>query len=108
MEAKEYIDFCIKQIRKKYTLIFVSGDCQGADKLGEKYAKENGFKIEKYPANWQKYGRAAGPKRNELMAQKADYIICFWDKESKGTKSMINYAKKFDKPIRIKIIPKPI
>ncbi len=103
-EAKKYIDFCIKDIRKKYTLIFISGDCKGADKLGEKYAIENRFNIEKFPANWNKYGKSAGPKRNEIMAQKADYIICFWDKQSKGTKSMIYYAKKYNKPLRIKII----
>ena len=34
-EAKEYIDFCIKNIKNKYTLIFISGGCAGADSLGE-------------------------------------------------------------------------
>ena len=53
-EAKAYIDFCISKIRKNYTLIFVSGGCKGADMLGERYAKENGFKIERYIADWEK------------------------------------------------------
>jgi hypothetical protein len=68
------------------------------------YAKENGFEIEKYPADWEKYGKSAGPRRNEQMAKISDYIICFWDGKSKGTKSMIGYAKKYGKPIRVKII----
>ena len=103
-EAKEYIDFCISEIKEKYTLIFVSGGCRGADSIGERYAKENGYEIERNPAEWQKYGKAAGPKRNEQMARAADYIICFWDGKSKGTASMINYAKRYNKPIKIKKI----
>ena len=103
-EAKEYIDFCISEIKEKYTLIFVSGGCRGADSIGERYAKENGYEIERYPAEWDKYGKAAGPKRNEQMARAADYIICFWDGKSKGTASMINYAKRYNKPIKIKKI----
>ena len=103
-EAKEYIDFCISNIRKGNEIIIVSGGASGADALGERYAKENGFKIERYPAEWEKYGRSAGPKRNEIMAKICDYVICFWDGKSRGTKSMIEYAKKYGKPIRIKQI----
>lgn len=102
--AKEYIDFCISEIRRTNTLIFMSGSCKGADFLGEMYAKENGFEIKKYPAEWQKYGKAAGPIRNEKMAKDADYIICFWNGQSKGTMSMIEYAEKYNKPIKIKKI----
>ena len=102
--AKVYIDYCISEIKNKYTLIFVSGGCRGADYLGERYALENGYKIEKYKANWEKYGKSAGPRRNKKMAQIADYIICFWYGKSKGTKSMIMLAKQFNKPLRIKYI----
>lgn len=103
-ESKEYIDFCISEIRKKYTLIFVSGGCRGADALGERYAAENGFKTEIYPAVWEKYGRAAGPKRNKKIAEISDYIICFWDGKSNGTKSLLSFAKKASKPVKIKLI----
>ncbi len=102
--AKGYIDFCISIIKKKYNLIFISGGCRGSDSLGERYAKENGYKLEIYPANWEKYGKSAGPKRNKQMATDCDYLICFWDGKSRGTKSMIEYAKQFNKPVRIKII----
>ncbi len=103
-EAKRYIEFCIKEIRKKYTLVFVSGGCQGADKLGERYAQEIGFEVKRYPANWKKYGRAAGPIRNEEMAAECDYVICFWDGKSRGTKSMIEVAKKRGKNLKVKMI----
>lgn len=103
-EARQYIDFCLSNIRKVHDIIIVSGGASGADAIGERYAKENGFKVEKYPADWEKYGRSAGPRRNKQMAEVSDYVICFWDKKSKGTKSMIECAKKLDKPVKIKII----
>ncbi len=103
-EAKQHIDLYISEIRKTNTLIFVSGCCHGADMLGERYAQENGFTIERYPANWQKYGRSAGPMRNRKMAEICDYVICFWDGKSRGTRTMIKYANEFQRPIRIKMI----
>ncbi len=103
-EAKAYIDFCISNIREKYEIIIVSGGCKGADMLGERYAKENRFKIERYIADWDKYGKGAGPIRNKQMAEVGDFVICFWDGKSSGTRSMISCAQKFGKPIKIKKI----
>lgn len=99
--AKIHISVCISRIRELYTLVFVSGGCRGADMLGERYAKENGFQIERYTADWDTYGKSAGPIRNKQMAEIADYIICFWDGKSQGTKSMVNFAKKLNKTIKI-------
>lgn len=100
-EVKKYIDICISKIKTEYTLIFVSGTCKGADSLGERYALENNYGLEKYPAEWDKFGRSAGPRRNKIMAEIGDYFICFWDGKSTGTKSMIDYATELKKPIRI-------
>ncbi len=102
--AKNYIDFCISEIKDSSEIIFISGGCKGADMLGERYAKENGYQIERHSAQWEKYGRAAGPMRNKEMAQCCDYAICFWDGKSKGTKSMIEYAKSMGKEVKIKMI----
>lgn len=102
--AKTYLEMCIQNIRQTYTLIFLSGGCKGADMLGERYANENGFRIERYPANWKKFGKSAGPRRNRQMAKACDYCICFWDGKSRGTASMIFYAKQFKKPLKIKWI----
>ncbi len=103
-EAKAFLDLCLSRIRKENEIIIVSGGCSGADMMGERYARENSFRIERYQAQWEKFGRSAGPKRNEQMAKIADFVICFWDKKSKGTKSMINCAKRYGKPIKIKMI----
>ena len=96
-EAKNYIDFCLSNIRKENNIVIVSGCASGADALGERYAKENGFAIEKYPADWKTYGLSAGPRRNKQMADYAaetgGILIAFWDGESRGTKMMIKLAK---------------
>ncbi len=76
-EAKRYIDFCLSNIRKENDIVIVSGGASGADAIGERYADENGFKVEKHSADWKKYGKSAGPKRNKQMAEVCDYVICF-------------------------------
>ena len=103
-EAKAYIDLLLSNIRKEYDIVIISGGASGADALGERYAKENRLRLEIYPADWKKYGKAAGPKRNKIMAALSDYIICFWDEKSPGTKSMITLARNLNKKIKIKII----
>lgn len=82
-------------------LIIVSGCADGADTLGERYADEHGLKTERFPAEWERYGRAAGPKRNMQMAKAADAVVVFWDGKSRGTKNMIECAKKEGKPCKI-------
>lgn len=103
-EAKLYIDFCLSNIRKQNNIVIVSGCASGADAIGERYAEENGFEVEKYPADWKTYGRSAGPRRNKQMAEVSDYVICFWDEKSAGTRSMISCARKCGKPVKIKKI----
>lgn len=70
----------------------VSGTAQGADKLGEQFAKEYHFPIKQFPANWQEFGKSAGYIRNKQMADYAEVLIAFWDGKSKGTKHMIDLA----------------
>ena len=74
-------------------ITIISGGASGADALGEKYAKENNFPCEVFKADWNKYGKAAGPIRNARMAAVATHAIVFWDGISKGSLSMINEAK---------------
>ncbi|MBE6562618.1 MAG: DUF2493 domain-containing protein [Ruminococcaceae bacterium] len=103
-EAKAYIDSYLSDIVKEHTVVIVSGGASGADLIGERYALEHGLAIERYPADWKKYGRSAGPIRNQQMAKVCDFVICFWDGQSRGTRSMIDCAKKMGKDVYIKKI----
>lgn len=81
----------------------VSGGAKGADTLGEKYAKHYKQKLKVFPADWEKYGRGAGHRRNAEMAKYADACIVFWDGKSKGTQSMIELAKKRSLTLKVVI-----
>lgn len=96
---------CNKYLRDKritHNIIIVSGGARGADKLGEKYAQDEGFSLEIYLAQWDKYGKRAGFRRNEQMAEVADALIAFWDGKSHGTKHMIDIMNK--KNLQVKVI----
>jgi len=94
-------DVCNHMLQNQKDVEIVSGTAGGADKLGEKYAKEKGYPLKQFPANWEQFGKGAGYIRNKQMAEYADALICFWDGESKGTGHMIDLAKK--QGIKVKI-----
>lgn len=102
--AMEYIFECLEKEGNPSEIVVLSGGCRGSDSLGEFFAKKYGYTVEKHNANWKKYGRAAGPIRNREMAMRADIVICFWDGNSRGTKTMIDYAEKENKKVYIKYI----
>lgn len=70
----------------------ISGDASGVDEIAEDVAEEYGMDYKQYEADWDEYGKAAGPIRNNEMAEMADMLIAVWDGESQGTKNMIGQA----------------
>ena len=77
----------------------ITGKCPtGVDKMAEDYAERRFAKLETYPADWDKHGKAAGPIRNRDMAEDCRYsggiLIAIWDGKSRGTKNMIDNALK--------------
>lgn len=83
----------------------ISGTARGADQLGERFANEYGYQIKRFPANWNLYGKSAGPIRNKSMAeyaaQEQGVLFAFWNGKSKGTKSMINFAEKYGLDVHV-------
>jgi len=72
----------------------VSGHARGVDTLGERWSREVlGREPKLFPADWNKYGKGAGPKRNLQMAKYAEGAIILWDGISRGTGSMWKIAK---------------
>lgn len=80
----------------------VCGKAKGADTLGEQYAKEHGYEVQYFPADWNRYGKVAGYIRNTTMAKNADALVAFWDGESPGTKHMIETAQSLGLRVRVK------
>lgn len=109
-------DFCDYEIFSKFVaeyienecrgekIIILSGHCSGTDLMAERYAKEKEYDLEIFPAEWDKYGRGAGPKRNKEMVEKSDRVLAFWNGKSRGTKNLVETAKKLNKQIAVKNI----
>jgi hypothetical protein len=79
----------------------VSGCADGADRLGELYAKDFKYKLKRFPANWGLNGNSAGVIRNKEMANYSDILIAFWDERSKGTQNMIKTAKELNLTVNV-------
>ena len=95
-------------------VVVISGCAAGADTMGEQWAKEQGYNIEKHPADWKnlnvpickvrynKYGAynaMAGHNRNQEMLDsvknnpEGGCVVVFWDGQSKGTENMIKISQ---------------
>ncbi len=76
----------------------VSGHAKGVDTMAEHYASEKKIPIKVFPAEWKRYGKAAGPIRNTAMLKYAleqnAVVAAFWNGTSRGTGNMLKQAKK--------------
>ena len=74
--------------------VVIHGGARGADSIAGRIAKELGLEVEVYPADWTKYGRGAGPRRNEEMLREGrpEWVYAF-DLGTPGTADMLRRAK---------------
>ena len=74
--------------------VVLDGEARGADALGEAWGTLAGVAVEPFPADWERYGKSAGYHRNEEMAARAEALVALWDGKSRGTKNMIDVARR--------------
>jgi len=71
--------------------LLIEGGAKGADGLANQWARDRNIQYHTEKANWAKYGRAAGPIRNnEMLMKKPNLVIAF--PGGKGTLDMIRQA----------------
>ena len=83
--ARSELDWDIDEI--------VSGLAKGPDTHGKEYGHLNNILVAEFPADWNRYGRSAGYRRNREMAVYADALVAVHDGQSKGTQHMIDLAR---------------
>jgi len=73
--------------------VVIHGNAAGADTLAGTWARDRGIPVISVPADWQRYGRQAGPIRNRLMLEqcKPDLVVAF--KGGRGTKDMVTISR---------------
>jgi uncharacterized protein YeaO (DUF488 family) len=107
---KEKLDYLLQNQSGKEIHI-VSGGAKGADTMAEWYAKKRGYQMHVFPADWNRFGKSAGYRRNEQMHQFISQFpkrgcVCFWDGESKGTQHNFKLCETYGTPLR-KILFQP-
>lgn len=70
----------------------VHGGADGVDTVAGEVAENHDIPVKVFEAQWGKYGKAAGPERNRIMAEYADGLVAVWDGSSPGTRDMIEKA----------------
>lgn len=82
-------------------VVVIEGGALGADRFAAEWAE--GSNHLRFPADWTKHGKAAGPIRNQTMLDegKPDIVVAFVNKplaESRGTADMVRRARKAGVP----------
>ncbi len=83
------------------TTEIVSGGARGVDTCAREYAEKTGLKLTEFLPEYDKYGRSAPLKRNLLIVDYADVVYAFWDRQSSGTKYVIDRCREIGKPFRV-------
>ena len=95
----------LQEVTALHPDIVIEGEVRGADTMGRTAAYTIGAEVIAFPAQWNKYGRAAGPIRNQLMLTegKPDMILAFHYSitSSRGTADMIRRAKLAGVPTKL-------
>jgi hypothetical protein len=87
-------------------VVLIEGDARGADRLAGQLARERGWRLERYPADWTRQGKAAGFRRNTRMLQQGrpDLVVAFTVgplAESRGTADMVRRAQEAGVPVHL-------
>ena len=82
--------------------VYITETTEGIDSAADRVCRDR-WPTTKVPADWTSQGKAAGPIRNRKMAGMADALIAIWDEKSRGTKNMIEEARK--KGLRVFVFP---
>jgi YspA, cpYpsA-related SLOG family len=77
----------------------ITGGARGADQLGYRWAWKHAIKHQLFRADWERFGKSAGVRRNYQMAQIGDVLVCFWDGVSKGSAHMVQCMRQLGKPV---------
>jgi len=85
-------------------IAIIEGAAKGADTMAKTAAQELGLSVIEVPADWKRYGRAAGPIRNKEMLDLEPALVIAFHKDitaSKGTANCVEEARKRDIPVEI-------
>ena len=78
--------------RLRASTVVVSGGARGVDRVAVDAARLRDLGTEVFPADWDRFGRSAGIRRNADLVASVDGLVAFWDGSSPGTRDAIRRA----------------
>lgn len=79
----------------------IQGGARGIDTLAGNWGRARGMAVTQIDAEWAKYGKSAGYKRNLVMLDMVHRVIVIWDGKSPGSRHTIEQAKKLGKRLTV-------
>ncbi|MDR2572932.1 MAG: SLOG family protein [Desulfovibrio sp.] len=76
----------------------MSGGAKGADSLARDFAQKHGAKYLEFLPDWEKHGKSAGIIRNADIVKNSDFVVAFWDGQSRGTRHSLEFARQNGTP----------
>lgn len=80
--------------RHRGITILIQGGAKGADLMAAQWARVRHIPVKEYPAQWEKYGKSAGYRRNRQMLQEEQPHVVIAFPGGKGTDNMVELATK--------------
>ena len=79
----------------------IEGGAPGGDRIGRNWAILRGIPYTTVKADWKRFGKSAGYRRNEVMARDhaPDGVLAL--PGGKGTQHMIDIARRYKLPLRV-------
>jgi hypothetical protein len=105
------LDYVLGDYLPRVTI--VSGGAKGADSFAKEYADFRDLKYKEFPADWDRYGKSAGFRRNEEMHKfiaQYEYrgVVAFWDGSSAGTKHNFTLSSTYNNEMRTIVYTQPV
>jgi YspA, cpYpsA-related SLOG family len=101
--SRTFTDYqCLCQVlapeRHRLTQV-LTGGARGAELLGYRWAWKHAVKHQLFRADWERFGKAAGVRRNHQLAQAGDVLVVFGHTTSPGTAHLIQCIQQLGKPV---------
>ncbi len=94
-------DFDLSGYVPPETELIISGGAKGIDAVAEAYADKRKISKLILRPRYDRYGKGAPLRRNEIMVEIADAVLVVWDGASRGTRYTAEYAKKKNRSVTV-------
>jgi hypothetical protein len=93
--VRAHLDALFRNKRETHRIVIIEGGYRGVDQLAKRYGIENGYEVVEVPAQWDRFGPAAGPIRNREMAEDHGAEVCVvFTSNGRGSNDMLDKAEK--------------